>query len=188
MKLVSFFLSSLLTAAVLSSSVSADEVKKNCKVKNKHSPKHHQKHHHQKQHHKHHHHHHHKNNSTPSYSGNKNHNLTPGGCKAGVAGEQSVALLASGISWINNWQGTPFDKLPKDITFVSQCYGYGWSGHPEDWQRFEEFKKIQPGTVSNFIQRKGKSPFAYFTFSLFNSMVMSWQAMKSTLKDMLVLV
>lgn len=149
MKLVSFLVSSLLTAALLSSSVSADQDKKNCKIKNKHHHhKNHHKHHHLKHHHKHHHHHH-KQGSAPSYADGKKHPLSPGGCKAGVAGQEAVALLAPGISWVNNWKATPYDSLPNGITFVSQCYGYGWSGHPEDWQRFEEFKKVQPGSVGS---------------------------------------
>lgn len=129
---------------------------------------HHHKHHHRKHRH---HRHHHKNNSwvsnggntgasTPANpppqsnnknngnNGNKNHQLSPQGLKAGISGQEAAGLLSSSISWINNWGAKPYEAVPHGVEFVTQCYGFGMSGHDDDWKRFEDFKKIKPGHVS----------------------------------------
>lgn len=146
MKLATSLFLPILSGLLLSVAVSAHDKKDHCKLKHKHHS--HHGHHHHHKHHSHHHHHHPPHNTTtppPTHVPGKKHPLSPNGIKAGVAGQAAGPLLKSHISWMNNWQATPYDKVPEELTFVPECYGYNWSGHDLDYKRFEGFKKLQPG-------------------------------------------
>lgn len=143
MKFASSTFLPFLSGLLLTVAVSAHKHKDHCKVK------HHQHYQHQhNKHHKHHQHHHNHNITTtppPTHVPGKKHSLSPNGIKAGVAGQASAALLKSHISWIYDWEASPYSKVPDGITFVPECYGYNWSGHDLDYKRFEAFKRLHPG-------------------------------------------
>ena len=80
----------------------------------------------------------------------KRHSLTPNGIKAGLAGGEALDLLQGKVGWLNSWTARPYEgtKLRK-TEFATMCYGFGESGNPDDGKRFEEFKKVKVGEVSD---------------------------------------
>lgn len=82
---------------------------------------------------------------------NKKAPLTPNGIKAGIAGGQSLDFIKGAIGWYTEWTPRPYGETPKDVAFASMMWGIGWKNHDDDWQRFQEFKKIKPGTYDYVI-------------------------------------
>ncbi|KAN0063259.1 hypothetical protein ACQY0O_004423 [Thecaphora frezii] len=77
--------------------------------------------------------------------------ITPG-CKAGVAGGQSLKWTGADLCWMTDWTPAPKNNnyLGK-LTVASMLWGLGRVGHDDDAKRFAEFKKIEPGTYDYVI-------------------------------------
>jgi hypothetical protein len=174
MKLATTLFLPLLSGLLMTVAVSAHDKKDQCKIKHKHhshgQSSHHHKHH---SHHKHHHHHHHPTTPAPTHVPGKKHPLSPNGVKAGLSGQEAATYLKHKISWMNNWETKPYDNVPGDIQFVPECYGFNWSGHHEDYLRFEAFKKVPVGEVSPGVSSIVKAE-ALLTRSLYTVPIRNW--------------
>ena len=92
-----------------------------------------------------------KDDNKSSRSSSKKPSLTPNGIKAGIAGGQSLDFIKGQIGWLTEWTPKPYGNVPKDVAFATMMWGLGWKDHDDDWQRFEAFKKIKPGTYDYVI-------------------------------------
>ncbi|MCO5566107.1 hypothetical protein L7F22_019783 [Adiantum nelumboides] len=86
-----------------------------------------------------------------SRSSSKKAPLTPNGIKAGIAGGQSLDFIKGAIGWYTEWTAVPYGQPPKGVAFATMLWGLGWKDHDNDWQRFQDFKKIKPGTYDYVI-------------------------------------
>ncbi|PWN31868.1 uncharacterized protein FA14DRAFT_107566, partial [Meira miltonrushii] len=87
----------------------------------------------------------------PSTSSSGKPSLTPNGIKAGIAGGQSLDFIKGAIGWYTEWTPNPYGQTPKNVAFATMMWGLGWTDHDNDWQRFQDFKKIKPGTYKYVI-------------------------------------